>query len=219
MLQTFSVVIPKGLRTGQQFRASLGGQITLISIPPNSKENDTIYVQIKIEENSNALYYIIKIPNNVSPGQAFPINVSSQIIWITCPYDKWPGDTLTLNLNTKLTLPKKIDKINDILIEWPEPLKIPENLNADEISKYFICPITNCIMTQPAITPYGITYEYGALMKWLETKQIDPVINKFLSRNQLYPNRSIRDMIEEFISFQGTIVCNRGSCKSDVFEC
>jgi len=30
----------------------------------------------------------------------------------------------------------------------------------DDIPEYFLCPITGCIMRQPAMTPEGVTYDY-----------------------------------------------------------
>jgi hypothetical protein len=56
-------------------------------------------------------------------------------------------------------------------------------------------------MRQPAITPSGITYEYSAIMRWLNTHSTDPTNNNSpLTVQQLYPNRLAHRKIEEFIA-------------------
>ena len=57
--------------------------------------------------------------------------------------------------------------------------------------EYFLCPITGCIMRQPAMTPEGVTYDYDALMEWLSSKQTDPSTNMPLAADQLCPNRAL----------------------------
>ena len=74
-------------------------------------------------------------------------------------------------------------------------------VRADEdIPEYFLCPITGCIMRQPAMTPEGVTYDYDAISEWLANKQTDPSTNLPLSRSELCPNRTVRSMIEDFIA-------------------
>lgn len=70
----------------------------------------------------------------------------------------------------------------------------------DDIPEYFLCPITGCIMRQPAMTPEGVTYDYDAISEWLANKQTDPSTNLPLSRSELCPNRTVRSMIEDFIA-------------------
>ena len=70
----------------------------------------------------------------------------------------------------------------------------------DNVPEYFLCPITGCIMRQPAMTPEGVTYDYDALCEWLSSKQTDPSTNLPLTAEQLCPNRTVRSMIEDFIA-------------------
>jgi hypothetical protein len=35
-------------------------------------------------------------------------------------------------------------------------------------SATFRCPITLCVIREPAVTPAGISYERSALMQWLD---------------------------------------------------
>merc|ERR1719152_864492 len=83
---------------------------------------------------------------------------------------------------------------------WPPPIAVPESLDDSDVPEYFQCPITGCIMRQPAMTPEGVTYDYDALVEWLNSKQTDPSTNLPLSADQLCPNRTVRSMIEDFIA-------------------
>ena len=83
---------------------------------------------------------------------------------------------------------------------WPPPIAVPAEIEDGDIPEYFICPITGCIMRQPAMTPEGVTYDYDALVEWLASKQTDPSTNLPLTPEQLCPNRTVRSMIEDFIA-------------------
>lgn len=73
-------------------------------------------------------------------------------------------------------------------------------LSGNDVPDYFLCPITGCLMRQPAMTPDGVTYDYDAIVEWLQTKQTDPSTNQPLNPDQLCPNRTVRSMIEDFIA-------------------
>ena len=99
-------------------------------------------------------------------------------------------------------------------------------LAGDNVPDYFLCPITGCLMRQPAMTPDGVTYDYDAIVEWcansraaaapppptaadpppapsprrLQTKQTDPSTNQPLTPDSLCPNRTVRSMIEDFIA-------------------
>ena len=81
-----------------------------------------------------------------------------------------------------------------------EPCPLPTLAADEEIPEYFLCPITGCIMRQPAMTPEGVTYDYDALVEWLQSTQTDPSTNLPLTADQLCPNRTVRSMIEDFIA-------------------
>jgi len=82
----------------------------------------------------------------------------------------------------------------------PPPIAVPDKLEDGDIPEYFLCPITGCIMRQPAMTPEGVTYDYDAIAEWLSAKQTDPSTNLPLTSDQLCPNRTLRSMIEDFIA-------------------
>ena len=228
MLQTFAVVVPEGLHPGQQFRASLGGQLTLVSVPQGTRGNDTIHVQIEVNpitetafsssssssfsssSNSTTNIYSVVIPRNISSGQRFPININGRITYIICPPNTVAGDSITVNINAEQINPhnsavannnstQSINNSSNLKIIWPTPIIIPSKFDTLDVPKHLLCPITECIMKQPAITPYGTTYDYDALEQWLNVKSIDPTTNQPLTNNQLYPNRAVHNLIEEFI--------------------
>ena len=51
---------------------------------------------------------------------------------------------------------------------WPEPVRLPEWVDEEKAPRHFRCPITLCVIREPAVTPAGISYERSALMQWLE---------------------------------------------------
>eukprot|EP01102_Stenamoeba_stenopodia_P013543 TRINITY_DN4409_c0_g1_i2.p1 TRINITY_DN4409_c0_g1~~TRINITY_DN4409_c0_g1_i2.p1 ORF type:complete len:390 (+),score=76.40 TRINITY_DN4409_c0_g1_i2:139-1308(+) len=83
---------------------------------------------------------------------------------------------------------------------FPPALEIEtKDLDADSVPQHFLCPITRCIMTQPAITDHGNTYELSAIREWLKKNQKDPLTNKPLNVVELKPNRIVQSMIEDWI--------------------
>ena len=41
---------------------------------------------------------------------------------------------------------------------WPEPVRLPEWLDEEKAPRHFRCPITLCVIREPAVTPAGISY-------------------------------------------------------------
>lgn len=54
-------------------------------------------------------------------------------------------------------------------------------------------------MTQPVVTPSGITYDNKSLSQWIETHHSDPATQAPLKLEHLYPNLALRDMIQEWL--------------------
>ena len=67
-----------------------------------------------------------------------------------------------------------------------------------QVPESFICPITHDIMTDPYINKEGHSFEKVEILKWLEIKQTSPVTQNPLSPTDIFPNRSLKDAIEEF---------------------
>ena len=229
MMQTYAVTVPPGVGPGQQFQASLDGQLTMVIVPHGSGPNSTLHVQIPVRPCS-VQKYAITIPAGVHPGGRFQANLGGQLVWLNCPRSLGPGKQMLVDASSAgVNQPKT----------WPPPIGMPEGIDGaprrptpppttprapdprsytplrppcgrrpdphparagKEVPEYFQCPITGCIMRQPAMTPDGVTYDYDAITEWLQSKQTDPTTNQPLSVDQLCPNRTVRSMIEDFIA-------------------
>jgi len=193
MMQTFAVTVPAGIGPGQQFQASLDGQLTMVIVPHGSGPNSTLHVQIPVRP-SSVQKYAVTIPNNVQPGGRFQANLGGQLVWLTCPRNLGPGKQMLVDANSANSANGNQAK------SWPPPIAVPDSIDDGDVPEYFLCPITGCIMRQPAMTPEGVTYDYDAICNWLHSKNTDPSTNLPLTIPELCPNRTVRSMIEDFIA-------------------
>ena len=60
------------------------------------------------------------------------------------------------------------------------------------------CPITSLIFLEPVVTNTGITYEYEAILKWLETHETCPKTNRKII--SLSKNFSLKSIIDEYLN-------------------
>ena len=69
-------------------------------------------------------------------------------------------------------------------------------------------------MRQPAVTPYGTTYDYEAVASWADAKGRYPAheSDQPLLRSDLAPNRALRGMIEEWVAARSSTVSLQLSC-------
>ena len=72
-----------------------------------------------------------------------------------------------------------------------EKIKVPESLK-----EVLLCPISQQIMTDPVVTPYGHTYDKEFIEAHLQNSSKDPLTGKFLKKSQLMPNYKIKEIIE-----------------------
>ena len=189
-MQTYAVCIPSGIGPGQQFQAQLGGQLTMVIVPRNCAPCATLHVKIPSQRNTSQ--YAVTIPPGVTPGTSFTVNLANRLVEVTCPMHMHAGGQIIVNVSSK-------SESESPLRSWPPPLGVPDEIDVRCVSEHFICPITSCIMRQPAVTPGGITYDYDAIAEWLREKRTDPATNELLDISQLYPNRTVRNMIEDYI--------------------
>jgi len=192
MLQTFAVTVPPGVQAGQQFQASLDGQLTMVIVPHGSGPNSTLHVQIPMRPTS-VQKYAVTIPAGVQPGGRFQANLGGNLVWLSCPRNLGPGKQMLVDANSG-------SGNNGPAKAWPPPIAIPEELDNKASPEYFLCPITGCLMRQPAMTPDGVTYDYDAIVEWLQSKSTDPSTNQPLAIHDLCPNRTVRSMIEDYIA-------------------
>lgn len=191
MMQTYAVTVPAGVGPGQQFQASLDGQLTMVIVPHGSGPTSTLHVQIPVRPTS-VQKYAVTIPAGVNPGGRFQANLGGQLVWLNCPRNMGPGKQMLVDANSA--------SATSNAKTWPPPIAVPESLDGTDVPEYFLCPITGCLMRQPAMTPDGVTYEYDAIAEWLLQKNTDPSTNQELNIGQLCPNRTVRSMIEDYIA-------------------
>jgi Mg-chelatase subunit ChlD len=68
---------------------------------------------------------------------------------------------------------------------------------------HFYCPITEEVMVDPVVDPEGNSYERAAIVEWLRQKGNSPITRTPLRVDQLIPNRSLRNAIEEELALGG----------------
>ena len=71
----------------------------------------------------------------------------------------------------------------------------------DEIIKLknsFICPISNIVMENPVVTPYGTTYEESEILKWIEKNNNDYITKKPLTKDMLVPNEILKASMQKY---------------------
>ena len=79
-------------------------------------------------------------------------------------------------------------------------MRLPEWLDEEKAPRHFRCPITLCVIREPAVTPAGISYERSALMQWLEHQHTEPSTKRRLKRSRVVPNLTLRAMIEDWLA-------------------
>ncbi len=104
-------------------------------------------------------------------------------------YDEYPNIKENKKIkNNENKIYKNYDEIfKDGFIQKP---KIEDN--------WGICPITNCYMENPVLTPSGQYYEKNAILKWLEKNNTDPVTREYLSKEMLMEDLDFKREIEEY---------------------
>ena len=88
-----------------------------------------------------------------------------------------------------------IDNTNDENYIRANSLNDYNNL---EKEKEFKCPITQKIMEEPVITPYGTTYEKSAIIDWIKKNNVDFETENFLSEDMLVTNYILKIAIKEY---------------------
>ena len=67
-----------------------------------------------------------------------------------------------------------------------------------EMKKEFICPITQNIMEEPVITPFGMTYEKSAIIDWIKKNKTDFQTKNLLTEDMLVTNHILKVEIKEY---------------------
>jgi hypothetical protein len=67
-----------------------------------------------------------------------------------------------------------------------------------EVPQDYFCPISQDIMSDPVVTPNGTTCERASIETWLLTQSTCPFSREPLTKDQLRPNRLIKNLIEQW---------------------
>ena len=67
-----------------------------------------------------------------------------------------------------------------------------------DLKMHLKCPITECLMKSPVITPYGNTYEESGIKNWLKKSNTDPLNRAPLTEAQLFRNIGLENVIENY---------------------
>jgi STIP1 homology and U-box containing protein 1 len=69
----------------------------------------------------------------------------------------------------------------------------------EESIESFLCPISQEIMTDPVVTPEGISYDKKSILQWLSKNKICPLSKKPLKESDLIPNLALKNAIENYL--------------------
>lgn len=71
-----------------------------------------------------------------------------------------------------------------------------------DIPSWCRCPITGEVMSDPVVTPKGMSYERSAIVESIKQKSIDPMYGSPLHMDQLTPNLQLLEAIQNVIVSQ-----------------
>ena len=83
-------------------------------------------------------------------------------------------------------------------MHWPGPIVLPPDFDDAGAPDPLLCPITQCLMTEPAlVVSSGRTYERAAIVRWISEHGTDPLDRETsLNIASLAPNLAVRQMVE-----------------------
>jgi hypothetical protein len=79
--------------------------------------------------------------------------------------------------------------------------KLSTDIGFDDYDS-FLCPISQEIMSNPVITPSGITYDRKSIMNWLKKSSDCPITKMPLNASDLITNYSLKNAIAEYLKKQ-----------------
>ncbi len=74
---------------------------------------------------------------------------------------------------------------------WQQQLQAADSEMLEELE----CPITHTLMQDPVVAADGMTYERGAIERWLESHDTSPLTGEKLEHKHLLPNNLVRSQI------------------------
>ena len=96
----------------------------------------------------------------------------------------------------KLCMPSAPNLPSSVISNASEPHTFVEN-------DILMCPISQEIMTDPVMTPYGHCFQRECIESWLSTHTTCPLTNKPLSKEQLVPSYTVKAIVEQYMKSNG----------------
>jgi STIP1 family protein 1 len=78
--------------------------------------------------------------------------------------------------------------------------------DAENENDLLMCPISQEIMTDPVMTPYGHCYQRSCIEAWLIKHDTCPITGQKLTVDQLIPCYTVKAIVDEYLSKQKGIV-------------
>jgi len=102
--QAYTVTIPPGVQSGQQFRVMVNGQNLFVTCPPNARPGSDVRIFPPEPPSTQSQMYEVVVPAGVNPGQPFALVANGQRVLVTCPPNAGPGQKI------RFLLPKSLGK-------------------------------------------------------------------------------------------------------------
>ena len=68
----------------------------------------------------------------------------------------------------------------------------------DKVYQTMMCPISQTLMNDPVVTPYGISYERNSIEEWLKNHDTDPMTHQHLTKDMLVTNYTLKSIIKDY---------------------
>lgn len=73
----------------------------------------------------------------------------------------------------------------------------------EDDNELLLCPISQELMTDPVMTPYGHCFQRSCIEAWLGNHNTCPITGQSLRTDQLIPCYTIKAIVEEKLKFMG----------------
>jgi hypothetical protein len=77
--------------------------------------------------------------------------------------------------------------------------------NNFQISSHFKCPICHCLLQKASVNHLGYTYCHECIQHWIGLRPTEPQTNQHLTSKRIFPNRTIRTLVDEYLEKHDSI--------------
>ncbi|CAM9132689.1 unnamed protein product [Chrysoparadoxa australica] len=101
----YTVVVPQGVRPGQQFQVMAGGVPMMVTCPSNVRAGEQIMVMVPRQQPAssqgigrNSQVYTATVPQGARPGGQFNVTINGRSATVSCPENVRPGMQIRIRL-------------------------------------------------------------------------------------------------------------------------